>query len=148
MKVKDQGYKAFVKSLSKMANSTISIGAVGQHAGTDLTNADILTIAEFGTKDIAPRAPIRKTFRSQKNLKSLEKNFEGLARKNFKPSKGYNSKKILDGLGLTMVQMLKATFIRRMQPPNKKSTLLRKRGDLPFVETRQLLNSIDYQVKS
>ena len=149
MKIDDKRWKRLKKQIKELDGSVIQIGAIGDHADTSLTNAELLVIHEFGSEKagIPARMPIRRTFRDSKNLKIIKKNIEGLIRKNFSIEKGLNIDKILNGIGVTLSTMVKATISRRVTPANKEATLLRKKGDLPLVNTRQLINSIDYGIK-
>ncbi len=143
-------FKRFEKDLEKLSKQVIQIGAVGQHDEAEMPNADLLAIHEFGTDDghIPPRAPIRKTFRDKSNLKLISNNIQNLMKQNYNSSRGtFSIGKIVDGVGLTMQQLVKAAFIRRLSPRNVDVTLAQKRGDLPLIDQRQLLNSIQFGVR-
>lgn len=140
-------YKKFRKDLNNLGKMKIQIGAVGKHKNADISNAALLRIHEVGvpSQGIPARAPIRKTFRNKKNLRLIGANIQGLIRNNYKNGE-LQIEKITDGLGLTMKNLVQATIKRRLDPANKPDTVRRKRGDLPLVDTGQMVNSIEYGV--
>lgn len=151
MKSNSKLFKKFKKSVKELQKQVVQIGAVGQHTYAKMPNAELLAIHEFGTNDghIPPRAPIRKTFGDSANLKTLENNIQGLIKVNYEPNKGtFKIPSITDGIGATMKQMVKAKIKFRLSPSNDPTTLLRKRGDIPLIDTGQLVNSIEYGVRT
>jgi len=143
MKVKDNERKKFEAAFKKLLKLRVNLGAVGTHAGTDLTNAELMKVHEFGvttkTVHIPARAPIRTTFRDSGNIQRLSKNISGLILKN--GVYGYSA--IGNGIAETMKQMVRKTIMKRVTPPNKESTLARKKGDIPLIDTKQMVNSIE-----
>lgn len=129
-------YKTAIKKLRKMR---VVLGAVGQHKKSKLTNAELWRVHEFGVRrngvNIPARAPIRKTFRDRGVQRQLYKATVSLIEKN-----GIEDiPSIARGLGVLMKSSVQKTVSRRVSPENAPSTLARKRGDLPLVDSRQMV---------
>jgi hypothetical protein len=153
MKIDKRLSRRFKRSLKRLESQTIQIGATGQHADTTLSNAKLLGIFEFMVYDEEPRAPIRKTFRNNRNLVKISRNLRGLMKTHYDHRKAaFKIKKITDGLGLSMAQMVKTTIMNRVDPANAESTLRAKarknQSDVPGIATKQMVNSITYGVRS
>lgn len=149
MKVDKRNFKKFKKALTELGKIKIQIGAVGDHANSDLTNAELLIIHEFGAPEvnIPARSPIRTTIRNKSNLKILSKNIQDLIAENYNQQKHeLNQDNVAIGIGETLVLLVQASIKRRLTPRNEDSTLAKKRGTLPLFDTGQLFNSIEYGV--
>lgn len=57
-----------------------------------------------------------------------------------------NYKKTIIGVGETLKTLVQKTIKKRIGPPNELATLKRKKGNLPLIDTEQMINSIDYGV--
>lgn len=149
MEFNQKNFKRFKKQIKSITGSKIQLGATGQSNAPGLSNAELLLVHEFGVpkKNIPARAPVRKTFRDKKNLKKIRDNLRGLLVKNFDKKKGFKIDKILSGVAETMRALLVTTIKRRLSPANTASTLARKRGDLPLIDTGRMVNSITSRVK-
>ena len=152
MKVNKKKWKKFKQSLDDFANVTIQVGAIGDHDNANISNAELLAVHEFGAragrnkKTIIPaRSPVRSGIRG--GLNQIQKNFEGLIGKHFNERQGtFDIEKIAEGVGITMSTLIKTAIKKRLSPPNEPSTLKRKKGDIPLIDTQQLVNSIDHRV--
>ena len=82
MKIDKKRMKVFKKSIKDISDTVIQIGAIGQHADSDLSNSDLLIIHEFGATikktgvKIPARHPIRTGILS--NISVIRKNIQGL----------------------------------------------------------------------
>lgn len=174
MKVNKKRLKKFKRDLKALDKTIIQVGAIGKHADANMSNADLLIIHEFGatvrkrtkkdksgvitfrlgktpgnTFEIPARAPVRTALTDSRNLKKISDDIQGLIKFNFNPKTGeINKKAVILGLGNNMVRMIQAGIKKRLPPPNVDSTLARKKGDVPLIDTGQLVNSIDFGVKA
>lgn len=149
MKVDEKRLKKFEKQLDQLGKTVIQIGAIGDHrpkkkGGKTISNAALLEIHEFGLGNNPPRMPIQVAISQSGNLEELKDTLVNLIRVNFKDQQaGFDIDSIAEGLALKISQQVKATINSRLSPENKEETVRRKRGDLPLVDTRQLINSIE-----
>lgn len=152
MKVKDKGKKKLLAQIKKMEKAKIQIGAVGKHSSTDLTNAELMLIHEFGAPKagIKARRPISKTFTSSDKLDIIIKNFRGLLKQNFNPKKKrFNVDKILQGVGETMRALLVATIQQGVSPNILDSSRKQRRGSKttpPLIDTEEMIRHIMFRV--
>ena len=148
MKVDKRRLLRFKKNLKELGKMKIQIGAIGEHDEAEMTNAELLTIHEFGVPkaNIPARAPIRGVFASKKFRKIIEENIQQLVKINVLPNGGLRIKRIADGVGVTVKNLVKANIQKRLSPPNAEETLRRKKGTLPLKDTDQLFNSIEYGI--
>jgi len=155
MKRKDNGWKNHYKALKQLSSMKVQIGAIGDHApdtpgGKSVPNAVILRLAETGypSNGIEPRFAITRGL--HENVPYLSKLTNNLLRVNHS-KKGFDIKKIGDGIGNAMVQIIRGTIMSGLTPALKPDYLKKKTeqgfSDLPYVKTHQLINSIDYGVK-
>ncbi|MGP2516376.1 hypothetical protein [Yersinia sp. 2545 StPb PI] len=61
-------------------------------------------------------------------------------------SSGYDTKKALGLMGERIQGQLKESIIKLDSPPNAASTLRKKAGTNPLIDTGHMLNSVDYEV--
>ena len=153
MKIDKKRMKVFKKSIKDISDTVIQIGAIGQHADSDLSNSDLLIIHEFGATikktgvKIPARHPIRTGILS--NISVIRKNIQGLIKNAFEPKTGkVNEDIVIEGIGITLVELIKKAIKKRLPPPNEDSTLRQKRGDVPLINTSQLVRSITFGVKA
>lgn len=143
MKINDRRYKEFKRDLKKLFETRIVLGAVGDHSEAGMSNAQLFRIHEEGRPrvGIPMRAPIRKTFRIRGNLQRLEKVIINIIKQN-----GIDINKLTTGIGQTMKALVQRTIMKRVDPPNSPATLLRKRGDVPLIDRKQMVQSLDHGV--
>lgn len=150
MKRKDNGWKNHYKALKQLSSMKVQIGAIGGHDGTSLSNADLLRIHEKGvpSRNIPARFAITRGL--SENVPYLSKLTNNLLRVNHS-KKGFDIKKIGDGIGNAMAQIIKNTIKSRLSPALSEKYLKKKveegYSDIPLIKTGQLVNSIDYGVK-
>lgn len=150
MKVKDKGKKKFLRQLKQIGKAKIQIGATGGHTNTDLTNADLMVIHEFGVprQGIPARRPIRITFTDDNNLKLISKNLQALLKNNFNGKTGFNINNIVNGVGETMRSLLVATIKIGVDPNILDTSRKHRRGSKttpPLIDTGQMVNSITFR---
>lgn len=150
MKVKDKGKKKFLKQLKQIGKAKIQIGATGGHSNTDLTNADLMVIHEFGAprQGIPARRPVKITFTNDDNLSLISKNLQGLLKQNYNKSSGFNINNIVNGIGETMRALLVATIKQGVDPNILDTSRARRRGSKttpPLIDTGQMVNSITFR---
>lgn len=153
---KDRGWKKIAADLRKTANHPyakvgfVEPSAEAPHKGSALTVAQIATIHEYGSEDgrIPPRSFIRGTLIQESQaiqgaISSLLKSvlFQKL-----------NVETALGRLGLFAVSLIKNRITNEHIPPElspatiKAKTRDGKKGDVPLVDTGQMLNSIRHHV--
>ncbi len=150
MKVKDKGKKKFLRQLKQIEKAKIQIGATGSHSNTDLTNAEILTIHEFGAPKagIPARRPVRVTYTDDDNLTLISKALQVVLKRNFNEQRGFNIDNVLKGVGETMRALLVATIRKGVDPDILEKSRARRRGSKttpPLIDTGQLVNSITFR---
>lgn len=110
-----------------------------------ITIAQIAATHEFGSADgrIPERAPIRTTLaKHSKDIKRLIKKVSGSVldgKMNKKKAIGVVCQKIADGLV--------STIEGNLPPPNEPSTIARKGSSKTLIDTGQMKNSVDWEVK-
>ena len=142
MKVDKKKWKKFKQSLDDFGNVKIQVGAIGDHDNTSLSNAELLAVHEFGARAgrggstvIPARSPVRSSIRG--GLNQIQKNLEGLVSKHFNERQGtFDIEKIAEGIGVTMSTLIKSGIKKRLSPPNAESTLKKKKGDIPLIDTQ------------
>lgn len=150
MKRDKKNRKSFLKSIKKISEAQIQIGAVGDHDDTDLSNNELLAVHEYGSEKVSipARAPITKTIRNNNFKNKLKKAIPNLFAVNFDAEKvTFKEENILDGIGLITKNAIKATMRAGVSPPLKDAAANAKRqADVPLIKTGQLLNSIEYGI--
>lgn len=153
---KDRGWKKIAADLRKTANHPyVKVGLVepaseAVHKGSELTVAEIGVIHEYGSADgsIPPRSFIRTTLisESQKVNSAIESFLKGVILQK------YNVETALGRLGLFALSLIKNRITNEhIPPPLAESTIKAKTrdgktGDVPLVDTAQMLNSIRHHV--
>lgn len=149
MRIDDKRLQKFKKQLQQIGKIKIQIGAVGEHrpkrkGGKTISNAFLFAIHEFGLGNNPARAPIQITMSNDANLQLIQETIINLMRANFKDIQvGFDVDTIAEGIVLRLKQLIRVTISSRLSPANTPETLKQKRGDLPLVDTRQFINSIE-----
>lgn len=147
------------KSFKQLGKKSVIIGAVGEHAprvyqngnaSKTIPNHVLLAIHELGLGNNPARAPIRKTFRDKKNIEELKRTIQLLIKNNLNPATGaVNVDAVMEAVALKIRAMVKATILDGLDPdiaPETKENRVMDSADVPLVDTRQLLNSIETAV--
>lgn len=149
---KDQGWDKLMSQFSlKKGGANVSVGYLRSGAvhksekGKTITMAQLAAIHEFGSSD--GRIPERSFMRSSitQNKASLKKLIDSL------------TGQIVDGkiseiralgiIGQTVKQNMQAKIRSGLTPPLKPETIRRKGSSKPLIDTGQLINSIEWEVK-
>ena len=153
LKDKDLGYAEMMKRAREVKERSVKVGVLAdgrggaQHPGSNLTNAEIAAILEFGTEDkrIPARPALRMTFDAQREkLSELGKKLiyryvvmgQGTIEQN------------LGILGSTLSADMKKTITvgAGVPPKNADSTIKRKGSSRPWVDTGAVVGAISYAV--
>lgn len=116
-----------------------------QHPQAPITMAQIAAVMEFGSSDgnIPERAPIRTTLAEHsKDIKRLIKKVAGAivdGKMNKAKALGLVCQKIADGLV--------AKIESNLPPPNAPETIARKKSSKTLIDTGQIKNSVDWEIK-
>lgn len=150
MKIKDKGKKKFLRQLKQIEKAKIQIGASGGHSNSELSNAEILTVHEFGAprQNIPARRPVRITYTDDDNLTLISKALQVALKNNFNEQRGFNIDNILKGVGETMRALLVGTIRKGVDPDILEKSRARRRGSKttpPLIDTGQLVNSITFR---
>lgn len=142
--IRDSGWSRAVKKLFRGYEVTVGIHEKeGARDAGGITNADAGFFNEFGTSRIPERSFLRSTFdKGSKVYKDTSK--EAAA---FVVRTGASLDKALAILGLKVSSDVKEAIRSRIDPPNAPSTIAKKGSSTPLIDTGQLLNSIDFEVK-
>lgn len=143
----DRGYGQFLSAMSRLTTRRYVVVGVRKgskgRGGVDL--ATIAAVHEFGSTDgrIPERSFIRSTY-DRKIAGYTAKVAVGLG----KAVLGLTSAdEVLDDLGRTMAADVVATIDAGIAPPNAPSTLRRKNGTKPLVDTGALRAAISHEVR-
>ena len=117
----------------------------GTHKNSDMTVASIAAIHEMGSAD--GTIPERSFMRSTMDEKNEE--IENLTKKLADQVlfKNLSARKALGTLGAFIQKAFKQKINDGVEPPLKTATIRRKGSSKALVDTGQLINSIDYEVK-
>jgi hypothetical protein len=149
---KDLGFEDFedtVEDLKSSREDHVVVGLLSKDASTkhegetDATMIDIAVWNEFGTGRIPSRPFIRQTFDTrQVKLTRIVKQLSG------KIGQGELTKKAaLEVLGDTFRQEVLLSIEKKEYAENADSTIKKKKSDKPLVDTGQLQQSINYEVR-
>ena len=144
--------KAFFKSVKEMTETIIQIGAVGQHADTDLSNNELLAVHEFTDyAEKGARAPITKTIENYEFRNRLNRTIKKLIEVNFDDKAGVlKAEDILNGIGLVLKNAIKKTILDGVLPDIEEETKTQsepRRADVPLIATGQMFDSIEFGLK-
>lgn len=150
---KDLGFAELFKRAREVEERRVKVGVLSdgrggnQHAGSELTNAEIAAILEYGTEDghIPARPALRSTFDAQREkLVELGKK---LIHRYVVEGKG-TIEQALGILGSTLATEMKKTITvgPGVPPPNAPSTIAAKGSSRPWVDTGAVVGAISYAV--
>ena len=153
---KDRGWKKIAAELKKAANKPyVKVGFIGDsgaatHKDSPLTVAGIAAIHEYGAPDqnIPERSFIRGTIEARSNE---VQGFIDHQNKSVLLQK-INVREALGRLGLFVVALIKDRIVKEHVPPPLKESTIKaktrdgKTGEVPLVNTAQMLNSIRHEV--
>ena len=155
---KDYGFKRIMKQYELLARKPyVKVGLLsgpsnkpkevrtsdgGTKLKEELTILEVAVFNEFGTKNIPERSFIRSTYDEKKNeWWALTKNLKS------KIYKGTSDVKTsLKIIGEKIVADDQKKIRSNVPPPNKPSTVRRKKSSKTLIDTGQLLGSIKYKV--
>jgi hypothetical protein len=145
------------RKIGSAKHAFIKLGVLASQGGAaivdgEMTLAEIAAIHEFG----APRANIPRrsflldTFQEGEGLDALQKFLTRIARGIL--NNQLTVDQALGQLGVWAVSQVKRRIKEHIPPPLKPATIRRKtvdgkEGDVPLVDTAQLLNAITYEVQ-
>ncbi len=146
----DRGRKAVLKEIAivKRGEPVVKIGLQGKEGaakhpeGDGVTVAQVGTFNEFGTRSIPERSFIRSTI--DENRRSLLR----LNKKLFsKISTGkMTAKEALEILGEKIQLLIKKKITDLRTPPNRPSTIARKKSSNPLIDTGHMRQSVTHKV--
>jgi hypothetical protein len=110
------------------------------YSGIPVSNVAFLN--EYGTKNIPSRPFLRTTLidNKKKYEKMLKKNVKNSISRNFNLIKG------LEKIGKVTVSDIKKTITDFKTPPNKESTINKKKTSNPLINTGLLRSSVSYKI--
>lgn len=160
VKVIDHGWndiKARVRSL-RDTGAVVKVGVQGaqgaaNHQDTTLTVAQIATIHEFGKTIHQPKMRRTIVIPERSFLRATIDTYQqAIARRDVLLAQGYvlgkfALKPALELLGQYVVGLIKQRIATGIAPPNRPSTIARKRSSKPLIDTGQLRNSVTYKVE-
>lgn len=142
-KWKDMGYAAFTQAMIDLNKQNLVVGFQGQHSRTGKEYGDVALFAEFGTSQQPARPFIRPTF--SKNAKKYGDMYLDTISKGLLNGDS-NSRAALDRVGGQMTQDIRNRIVRLKSPGNAASTVKRKKGRNPLIDSGGLLDSITFVV--
>lgn len=153
---RDRGWKKIAAELRKAAQKPyVKVGFIGdvggaEHKDSHLTVAGVAAIHEYGApeQNIPERSFIRGTIEAHSNEVQgfIDQQSRSVVLQKI------DVKEALGRLGLFMVSLIKNRIVKEHIPPPLKESTIRaktrdgKVGDVPLVNTGQMLNSIRHQV--
>lgn len=148
VKVVDRGWEKIKKEAFKlMKGKAVSVGWQGNEAGVDhegMTNVEVASVMEFGTKDgkIKERPMFRSTY--DENKQKYDKELEKIA-------KGFYKDGTIEGNLLVLGETFKSDIIAKVQTnpfrewedsTKKRKEREGKAGDVVLWDTGQMLNAL------
>jgi len=148
VKVIDRGWEKIKKEASKLLKGkAVSVGWQGTEAGIDhegMTNVEVASIMEFGTKD--GKIPERPMFRStyEENKQKYDKEIEKIA-------KGFYKDGTVEGNLLVLGEQFKSDIISKVksnpfqewaESTREQKEREGKAGDVVLWDTGQMLNAL------
>ncbi len=152
---RDRGWKRLLKQ--SLANARVTVGVQGvdaeaSHPGSDITNARLAGVHEFGAQIAIGKAtvvvPERSFMRS-----TFDDNRDRYERAVIKLGRSVLAGAItIEGalriLGERAASDIKRTIEKGIDPPNAESTIARKGSSKPLIDTGVMRNAISYVVHS
>lgn len=152
---RDRGWKRIKANVADAQGMFVKIGITSSVGGNpkedvdgskspDTTLAEVAWWNEFGTKHIPERSFVRSTTdESRRKIASMKRR---LARGMTKPRPTMTPAKSLEVLGQFMQGRIVAKINALRTPPNAPSTIRRKKSSNPLVASKQMAQSIQYEV--
>lgn len=147
IKVKDNGYKEVLKSLTSGENPTIKVGVFGSKASEEhsagVSVLDIANFHEFGLGNNPERSFVRGWAEENESavVGMLKKEIQAsVKRRDTSFSRGF------DRIGLYCQSGIQQRISDGIPPPLAPSTVKRKGSSTPLIDTGQLRSSVTYQV--
>lgn len=145
VRVTDKGAQRLARELSKRL--AVEAGVLGEKASETYPNGvsvgDVARWNEVGAGRTPARAPIR-TWRDSEHATIT---------RILNQAMGYviegrlTMREALERAELKLLGSLRAHILGRLPPPNAASTLERKTGDIPLIDTRRLLYALSTRVR-
>lgn len=142
----DMGGKAIFKQLKNLADAQVFVGVFSDEEpydkdGRSVGVAQVAFWNEYGTENIPERSFIRSAF--DENRVSLKKIMDDSLGELLDGRATHT--KALNKAGAALRKMIKAKIIAFRSPANAPSTIAKKGFDNPLIDTKKLLNSIEYK---
>lgn len=145
----DRAFLEITSRIAKAGATRLRVGVVGaeanrEHSNGDLTMGEVALINEYGTDDghVPPRSFIRSTF--QKSAGAFG-NFMAIALRRVVELR-HGADTALAYVGERAVQAIQTTIDGYVGPRNADLTIEQKGFDHPLLETRELRNSINFEI--
>lgn len=157
--VKKEGWKKLLQRVKRVGDAKVAIGVLADRGGEEIhtgkgniTLLELAAIHEFGSPaaHVPERSFIRGAFDDPEyrdELRAAEKQAAKLYI-NGKPLEA-----CLELIGMAAVAVIRRRITAHIPPPLKPETIKRKTrkdgktGDVPLVDTGQLINAISYEVR-
>ena len=149
---KDLGMKTIVTNMKRLDGAAVAIGFQGSegaavvHDGSDLSNVELAALMEFGAPGagIPARSMIRAAF--DEKIREWTAIMAKLAERIYEDTPA-SARRVLGIAG----EKARADIINRINkgipPPNQPQTIARKGSSKPLIDTKQMANSITYEVR-
>lgn len=147
---RDKGYERLVPALFGLdgANLSVEVGIIDDGPALDggASLAEIAAVQEFGSSDgrIPARPFLRTTFDGRKGL--LRAAVSAALRRAIDGTLPLTAEGILGAAGDALAGAVRETISAGIGPANAPSTLRRKRGSTPLIDTGRLLAAITVRV--
>lgn len=146
IKDKDLGLNRILSDVDRLSNASIDAGILSTNNRTmddGTTVAEYAFFNEIGTKNI----PARPFIASTSDNKGIE--WDGLIRRGFKRVLAGNLpiEHFFVGIGQRVVGDIKKTITNLSNPPNKPSTIARKKSSNPLIDTGLMRQLVAFEVK-
>jgi hypothetical protein len=145
----DRGWRETIQKMAAAAQKPgahVTVGwpaTAGQHAGSSMSVAEIAAQHEFGTARIPQRSMLRATVEiyEHKYTEALRKIGIGITAGRIDLKGG------LDLLGVMIKGDVQKRIAAGIMPPNAPSTIARKGSSTPLIDTGQMRNAIEHEVR-
>lgn len=147
----DRGWNALrtrLEGLAAPGGAFVTVGVQGdeggaQHAGSDLSVAELAAVHEYGTSTIPERSFLRAgLLEGEARLRRVEVALGRAVVLGLMPEQ-----RALALLGEEAVGLIKSRISDGIPPPNAPATIARKGSSTPLIDTGQLLGAITYAVE-
>lgn len=143
----DRGWSRIKRDMREMKGLSVAVGvlASGDDRSDGSSNATIYATHEFGApeKGIPERSSLRATIDSnERQYSALGRHLCGMVIDNrLSPRQAHAI------LGERVVADIKRRIQRGIDPPLKDATVARKGSSKPLIDTAQMINAINYEVR-